>query len=64
VTLWNAAMALGGIIGGLLLHSSGVTAVAVSAATLGAVSLLIVIGARHHAFRRAQATPRHTPTHL
>ncbi|MFE7109686.1 hypothetical protein ACFU98_22070 [Streptomyces sp. NPDC057575] len=35
VTLWNAAMALGGIIGGLLLQSSGVTAVAVSAAALG-----------------------------
>lgn len=50
VTLWNAAMALGGIIGGLLLQSSGVTAVAVSAAALGAVSLLIVAGARRHAF--------------
>lgn len=57
VTLWNAAMAFGGIIGGLLLQSSGVTVVAVSAAALGAVSLLIVAGARHHAFRNTQATP-------
>ncbi|WP_371579979.1 MFS transporter [Streptomyces sp. NBC_01314] len=57
VTLWNAAMALGGIIGGLLLQSSGVNVVAVSAAALGAVSLLIVVGARHHAFRNTQATP-------
>ncbi|WP_329271881.1 MFS transporter [Streptomyces pseudovenezuelae] len=56
VTLWNAAMALGGIIGGLLLQKSGVTVVAVSAAALGAVSLLIVAGARQHAFRNAQAT--------
>ncbi|MCX5109727.1 MFS transporter [Streptomyces sp. NBC_00378] len=50
VTLWNAAMALGGIIGGLLLQGSGVTAVAVSATALGAVSLLVVAVARHHAF--------------
>lgn len=57
VTLWNTAMALGGILGGLLLHSSGVTAVAGSAAALGAVSLLVVAGARHHAFPHAQATP-------
>ncbi|MEU0626837.1 hypothetical protein [Streptomyces sp. NPDC005989] len=34
VILWNAAMAFGGIIGGLLLQSSGATAVAVSAAAL------------------------------
>ncbi|MGW5232658.1 MFS transporter [Streptomyces nodosus] len=57
VTLWNAAMALGGIIGGLLLESSGITAVAASAAALGAVSLLIVTGARHHAFPGTRATP-------
>ncbi|MCX5387412.1 MFS transporter [Streptomyces sp. NBC_00083] len=57
VTLWNAAMALGGIIGGLVLHSSGVTAVASSAAALGAISLLIVAGARRHAFPNTQATP-------
>ncbi|MFJ3670347.1 MFS transporter [Streptomyces sp. NPDC090106] len=57
VTLWNAAMALGGIIGGLLLQASGVTAVAASGAALGAVSLLIVTGARHHAFPLARTTP-------
>ncbi|MGV9349091.1 MFS transporter [Streptomyces spiralis] len=57
VTFWNAAMALGRIIGGLLLQSSGVTAVAVLAAALGAVSLLIAAVARHHAFPNTQATP-------
>ncbi|MFJ2022150.1 hypothetical protein [Streptomyces nodosus] len=57
VTLWNAAMALGGIFGGLLLQSSGVTVVAASAAALGAGSLLIVAGARHHAFPNTQTTP-------
>ncbi|MFJ4206575.1 hypothetical protein ACIP2Y_44170 [Streptomyces sviceus] len=50
-------MALGGIIGGLLLQNWDVTVVAVSAAALGAVSLLIVAGARHHAFRNVQARP-------
>ncbi|MET9365425.1 MFS transporter [Streptomyces sp. NPDC006632] len=62
VTLWNAAMALGGIVGGLLLQKSGVTAVAVSAAALGAVGLLVVAGARHHTFRDTHTTPRPTPT--
>ncbi|MEU6657827.1 MFS transporter [Streptomyces sp. NPDC046821] len=57
VTLWNAAMALGGIIGGLLLQSSGVTVVAVAAAALGAVSLFVVAGSRHHAFPNTQAKP-------
>ncbi|MFJ9150426.1 MFS transporter [Streptomyces sp. NPDC102270] len=57
VTLWNAAMALGGIVGGLLLQRSGATVVAVAAAALGALSVLIVAGARHHAFRTSQATP-------
>lgn len=50
VTLWNAAMALGGITGGLLLQGSGPTMVAASATALGTVSLLIVAGARRHAF--------------
>lgn len=62
VTLWNAAMALGGIVGGLLLQKSGVTAVAVSAAALGAVGLLVVAAARHHTFRDTHTTPRPTPT--
>jgi predicted MFS family arabinose efflux permease len=55
VTLWNAAMALGGIAGGLLLQHSGVTAVAVAATGLGTAGLLVVAGARHHAFRNTQA---------
>jgi predicted MFS family arabinose efflux permease len=50
VTLWNASMAFGGIVGGLLLQRFGVTAVAAAAAGLGAISLIAVAGARHHAF--------------
>ncbi|MGW2472954.1 MFS transporter [Streptomyces sp. NPDC001665] len=50
VTLWNAAMALGGVVGGLLLDHSGTGAVAASAAVLGAAALLVVAGGRRHAF--------------
>ncbi|MFF3448446.1 MFS transporter [Streptomyces sp. NPDC002667] len=50
VTLWNAAMALGGIIGGLLLQRVDVTADAVAAAGLGALSLAVIALARQHAF--------------
>ncbi|MFD5633272.1 MFS transporter [Streptomyces sp. NPDC127077] len=50
VTLWNAAMALGGIIGGLLLQRVDVTADATVAAGLGALSLAVIALARHHAF--------------
>ncbi|MEU9532681.1 MFS transporter [Streptomyces sp. NPDC048213] len=53
VTLWNAAMALGGVIGGVLLDRSGAGAVAATAAVLGAVALLVVAGGRRHAFPRA-----------
>ncbi|MEU9136966.1 MFS transporter [Streptomyces sp. NPDC048404] len=54
VTLWNAAMALGGIIGGLLLQRVGVTADAVAAAGLGALSLAVITFTRKHAFAPAE----------
>ncbi|NEC65210.1 MFS transporter, partial [Streptomyces sp. SID9727] len=50
VTLWNAAMALGGVVGGLLLDHWGTGAVAASAAVLGAAALLVVVGGRRDAF--------------
>ncbi|MFF3313077.1 MFS transporter [Streptomyces sp. NPDC002952] len=57
VTLWNAAMALGGIVGGVILQSVSATAVAAMAAILGATSLLVVALARHHAFPAARTAP-------
>ncbi|WP_406376216.1 MFS transporter [Streptomyces sp. NBC_00647] len=50
VTLWNAAMALGGIIGGILLQRVDITADAVAAAGLGILSLAVITLARKHAF--------------
>ncbi|MET7701445.1 MFS transporter [Streptomyces sp. NPDC005485] len=50
VTLWNAAMALGGIIGGLLLQRAGITADAVAAAALGLLSLTVIALTRKPAF--------------
>lgn len=50
VTLWNAAMALGGIIGGLLLQRVGITADAVAAAVLGVLSLTVIALTRRPAF--------------
>ncbi|WRZ95528.1 MFS transporter [Streptomyces sp. NBC_01007] len=50
VTLWNAAMALGGIIGGLLLQQVSITADAVTAARLGLLSLAVIALTRQHAF--------------
>ncbi|MCX4448541.1 MFS transporter [Streptomyces sp. NPDC058369] len=52
VTLWNAAMALGGVIGGALLAHSGAGAVAATAAALGGAALLVVAGGQRHAFPR------------
>ncbi|WP_406835323.1 hypothetical protein ACICHK_02110 [Streptomyces sp. AHU1] len=57
VTLWNAAMALGGIIGGAVLQGVGVTAVATAASVLGAAGLLTVAVARHRAFPPARTAP-------
>ncbi|MFD4232509.1 MFS transporter [Streptomyces sp. NPDC058545] len=53
VTLWNAAMALGGIVGGILLQRVNITADAIAAAALGAVSLLVITLTRKHAFAAA-----------
>jgi predicted MFS family arabinose efflux permease len=58
VTLWNTAMALGGIIGGLLLQRVDVTANAVAAAGLGVLSLAVITLTRKHAFA---PTDRETP---
>ncbi|WP_392675797.1 MFS transporter [Streptomyces sp. LN785] len=53
VTLWNAAMALGGIIGGILLQRVNITADAIAAAALGVFSLLVITLTRKHAFATA-----------
>ncbi|WP_371667063.1 MFS transporter [Streptomyces sp. NBC_00289] len=53
VTLWNAAMALGGIIGGILLQRVDIAADAIAAAALGAVSLTVITLTRKHAFATA-----------
>ena len=52
VTLWNAAMALGGIVGGVLLQRVSITADAVVAAGLGVLSLAVITLTRKHAFAR------------
>ncbi|EHR59145.1 MFS transporter [Saccharomonospora cyanea] len=46
VTLWNAAMAAGGVIGGILLQGIDITAVPITAAALGLLSLVVVLVAR------------------
>jgi hypothetical protein len=51
-------MALGGIVGGLLLQRVDVTAGATAAAGLGALSLAVITLTRHHAFA---LTDRDTP---
>ncbi|MET8190699.1 MULTISPECIES: MFS transporter [unclassified Streptomyces] len=53
VTLWNAAMALGGIIGGILLQRVNITADAIAAAALGVFSLLVITLTRKRAFATA-----------
>lgn len=50
VTLWNAAMAGGGIIGGLLLDTFGPTALPWSGLVLALPTLAVVLTARVHAF--------------
>ncbi|GAA1594477.1 MFS transporter [Kribbella hippodromi] len=57
VTLWNAAMALGGIIGGLILQDLGAATAATAAAILGAISLLIITATHRNAFPTTQTTP-------
>lgn len=55
VTLWNAAMAAGGIIGGLILNNLNVIAIPIAAAALGVVSLLVLLAARRSAFPQEKA---------
>lgn len=57
VTLWNAAMALGGIIGGILLQRVNITADAIAAAALGVFSLLVITLTGKHAFATADRRP-------
>ena len=50
VTLWNAAMAIGGSIGGLILSVGGVVALPAATALLSLPALLVVVMAHRHAF--------------
>lgn len=50
VTLWNAAMALGGLVGGIILAGIGTTAIPIAATSFVVLSLLIIAVARRHAF--------------
>ncbi len=52
VTLWNMAMAGGGIAGGVLLDALGATAFPWSVLALLVPVLLAVLGARTHSFPR------------
>ena len=51
VTAWNAAIAGGGIIGGLLLEKIGVGAFAPALLCLLVPTLVVVWMARHHGFQ-------------
>jgi len=50
VTLWNAAMAAGGILGGLLLSALGAVAIPAVATILGLLSLMVIVRGSRHAF--------------
>lgn len=50
VTAWNAAIAGGGLVGGVLLERFGVDAFAPALMALLAVTLVVVWAARHHGF--------------
>ncbi|SDL24112.1 Predicted arabinose efflux permease, MFS family [Glycomyces sambucus] len=57
VTLWNAATAAGGALGGLLLVQFGPLSLAWTVAVLGVPVLLVALGARRHAFPSASGSP-------
>ncbi|GAA4953702.1 hypothetical protein [Actinoplanes utahensis] len=59
VTLWNVAMAAGGMIGGLLLRSLGADSFPISVLLLLTPALILVVAARRHGFPvvRAATTP-------
>ncbi|MFG2776118.1 MFS transporter [Streptomyces sp. NPDC048350] len=50
VTLWNVAMACGGVVGGVLLDSLGAVSLPWSAVTLLVPALVVVVSARTHGF--------------
>lgn len=58
VTLWNAAMAAGGVIGGLLLSSTGPKAFAWAALALLVPTLLAILAAKRNGFAAAQVASR------
>lgn len=57
VTLWNAAMALGGLLGGVILAGLGAAAVPLTATIFVLLSLVIIAGARQHAFPTSPPHP-------
>jgi predicted MFS family arabinose efflux permease len=57
VTLWNAAMAGGGVAGGILLDLLGSASLPWSALVLLVPVLVVVIGARAHGFPAQRASP-------
>lgn len=52
VTVWNTAIAGGGLVGGILLEQLGVDAFAPSLLILLAASFVVALSARHHGFPR------------
>jgi len=50
VTLWNGAMAIGGVLGGLVVTRLGVQALPNAAVLLGGVGLVVIVTAHQHAF--------------
>jgi predicted MFS family arabinose efflux permease len=57
VTSWNAAMAIGGSVGGLVLSVGGVIALPTATALLAVPALLVVLRARRHGFPLERAQP-------
>lgn len=60
VTLWNAGMALGGLLGGIVLASAGMLAVPLAATAFVVTALAITALGRAHAFRSTPSPPNPT----
>lgn len=58
-TVWNGAIATGGVLGGVLLQTGGPIALPISAVALAAVALVIAAASHVHAFRRGPRATRH-----
>jgi predicted MFS family arabinose efflux permease len=56
VTLWNVAMAGGGVVGGVLLDTAGATSFPWSVLVLMVPVLAVIVGARSHGFPREART--------